>query len=535
MRLFQLILLLSLGTAQVWAHATFTGYSGAPGRQTCATSCHGASGGTVTVSGFPTSYTPGQAYTITIGHNGGSTIANFNASCRIGTGSSNAGTIAAGTATAAYNVSGETNGIHFSSTNQNSGTFTWTAPAAGTGTVHLYVGAHQGSAGGANTTISVTATEVPGAPGTASAPAPANNAAGVAITTSLSWTAGSGATSHDVFFGTTNPPDSVTNQAGTSFDPAGDLTPGTVYYWQVNERNSIGVTAGPVWQFITLSIPGQASLPVPQTDAPDVAITTGVSWTAGSAAGSHDVYFGTTTPPAFIGNQATLSYDPAGDLTPGTVYYWRIDERNSSGVTPGDVWQFTTLAVPEAATEPSPADGDTAITVRVTLSWLAGARTDAHDVYLGTVNPPPQVMQGQSGGSYTPPQNLAEGTVYYWRVGEVNSSGTTLSPVWSFRTESPNAVGDPKALIPTELALGPVYPNPFNATVTIPFALPQASKVSVTLYDVTGRLVAVMTNGTYGAGVHSVQFSSEGVASGVYLVKLSANGHMLTTKVVALK
>jgi hypothetical protein len=140
-------------------HADYTGYSGAPGTPgSCASYCHGLGTGTITVNGFPAAYTPGQAYVITVSHNGGSSIENFNGSVRVGSGSTNAGTITAGTNTAVYNVSGETNGVHFGTSGQASGTFTWTAPSPGVGMVKLYVAGHQGtSADGKNTEIVLTA------------------------------------------------------------------------------------------------------------------------------------------------------------------------------------------------------------------------------------------------------------------------------------------------------------------------------------------------------------------------------------------
>jgi RHS repeat-associated protein len=69
-----------------------------------------------------------------------------------------------------------------------------------------------------------------------------------------------------------------------------------------------------------------------------------LSWTAGTGGTSGDVYFGTDpTPDAgeFKGNQVGTMYNP-GILTPSTVYYWRIDEKNSCGTTTGNVWSFTT-------------------------------------------------------------------------------------------------------------------------------------------------------------------------------------------------
>lgn len=146
-----------------WSFPSLTGYSGAPdSKGNCASSCHGSSGGTITVSGFPSEYEPEQAYAITVAHDGGLPIANFNGSCRIGDGSANAGTITAGTNTATYNTSGETNGVHFTAENQASGTFNWTAPAAGTGSVTLYISGLQGDYGGANTEMVLTAAELGG-------------------------------------------------------------------------------------------------------------------------------------------------------------------------------------------------------------------------------------------------------------------------------------------------------------------------------------------------------------------------------------
>jgi len=137
----------------------YTGYSGAPGsRGICAGDCHGSTGGTITVSGFPSNYAAGQSYVITVEHNGGSSICNFNASVRIGTGSLTAGTLTAGTGTEVYNATGEPMGVHLSSNNRSSGTFTWTAPNPPVGPVKLYLAGHQGSSsGGPNTEIQLTA------------------------------------------------------------------------------------------------------------------------------------------------------------------------------------------------------------------------------------------------------------------------------------------------------------------------------------------------------------------------------------------
>ncbi|MCP4632458.1 MAG: T9SS type A sorting domain-containing protein [candidate division Zixibacteria bacterium] len=145
-------LLISISIA--FARTTYIGYSGAPGsRGNCASSCHGSSGGSIEIEGFPMDYIPGEQYTIEVFHVGGSSIRQFNGSCRIGTGSETAGEIEAGTNTTIYSLTAEPNGIHFSRSSQSGGTFLWTAPDAGTGQVKLYIAGQQGTISGPNTDL----------------------------------------------------------------------------------------------------------------------------------------------------------------------------------------------------------------------------------------------------------------------------------------------------------------------------------------------------------------------------------------------
>jgi len=107
------------------------------------------------------------------------------------------------------------------------------------------------NAGGTTTATVWIFTPVVVAPCHASSPnPPADGAESVAIDADLSWTAGAGATSHDVFFGITSPGDFQGNQTGTTYEP-GLLNPGTPYYWRIDEVGPGGITTGPVWSFTT--------------------------------------------------------------------------------------------------------------------------------------------------------------------------------------------------------------------------------------------------------------------------------------------
>jgi hypothetical protein len=155
-----IIISIILFTTTAVSRASYTGYSGASGSKgTCATSCHGSGTGTITVTGFPSAYEPGKSYTVSVQHTGGSTIANFNASTRIGTTTTIAGSFAALSKTALYTVAEYEKGIRASSNNFDVATFTWNAPAAGTGTVTLYLSGSQGTKSGPNTKIVLSSTE----------------------------------------------------------------------------------------------------------------------------------------------------------------------------------------------------------------------------------------------------------------------------------------------------------------------------------------------------------------------------------------
>ena len=123
-----------------------------------------------------------------------------------------------------------------------------------------------------------------------------------------------------------------------------------------------GVGEGNLWQIDdvelevfsaqgqTANLPGPADSPNPDDGASGVGPGVSIGWGPGTAANSHDIYFGTAVPLGpgdFRGNQSGTTFDP-GPLTEGTTYYWRIDEVNAEGSVRGCTWSFTTLPGPSA-------------------------------------------------------------------------------------------------------------------------------------------------------------------------------------------
>jgi subtilisin family serine protease len=112
------------------------------------------------------------------------------------------------------------------------------------------------------------------------------------------------------------------------------------------------LSAEEILQLYQKGLSSRALNPNPADREADVDPNIGLSWSAGKDALSHDVYFGTnfddvnnatTSSPEFKGNQPldANSFVP-GPLEDLTTYYWRIDERNTSGTVKGYIWNFTT-------------------------------------------------------------------------------------------------------------------------------------------------------------------------------------------------
>ncbi len=88
---------------------------------------------------------------------------------------------------------------------------------------------------------------------------------------------------------------------------------------------------------------------------------------------------------------------------------------------------------------------------------------------------------------------------------------------------------------PSRIQLSQNYPNPFNPTTTIEFTLPHPLKVQLTVYNILGQQVQLLSDLAYSAGVHQVRFDGSGLSSGVYVYRLTANDHVMTRKMVLMK
>ncbi|NQS96923.1 MAG: T9SS type A sorting domain-containing protein [candidate division Zixibacteria bacterium] len=117
-----------------------------------------------------------------------------------------------------------------------------------------------------------------------------------------------------------------------------------------------------------------------------------------------------------------------------------------------------------------------------------------------------------------------------------DSDGGPLVPDWYNWGESfDDLTGEASAFTPQRYEISPAYPNPFNPETHLSFALPNNGKVSLIVYDITGREVAILAEGWYSAGSYEVVFDGSALASGVYFASFKAGDFIQVRKMVLMK
>jgi hypothetical protein len=92
----------------------------------------------------------------------------------------------------------------------------------------------------------------------------------------------------------------------------------------------------------------------------------------------------------------------------------------------------------------------------------------------------------------------------------------------------------PKTQVPKEYTLTN-FPNPFNPSTTIYYALPVAANVRITVYDLLGRLVKELVNAHKEAGMYVIEFNGSELSAGIYLYRIEAGSFVQTKRMILLK
>ncbi|HEX9951752.1 MAG TPA: T9SS type A sorting domain-containing protein, partial [Rubricoccaceae bacterium] len=107
-------------------------------------------------------------------------------------------------------------------------------------------------------------------------------------------------------------------------------------------------------------------------------------------------------------------------------------------------------------------------------------------------------------------------------------------PRFVLHAEPPPAVGT-EGNAPARFALAPVAPNPSRGRATVTVETPATAHVRVIVYDVLGRDVAVLADGEMAAGRHALALDASGLASGVYVVRMTSGDFAATRRLTVVR
>ncbi len=134
--------------------------------------------------------------------------------------------------------------------------------------------------------------------------------------------------------------------------------------------------------------------------------------------------------------------------------------------------------------------------------------------------------------------NVSVGQTYYYQVMAVDANGN-IGDGTNIVTTSIVSVDD-ASVLPTVFGLSQNYPNPFNPTTSIEFTLPEASQVSLEIYNLLGQKVRALVSGYVAAGYIKTQWDGldqmgSELSSGTYIYRLKAGDLSISKKMVLMK
>jgi hypothetical protein len=377
---------------------------------------------------------------------------------------------------------------------------------------------------------------------------PANLAAGISTSPTLSWVAAAGATTYTLQVSTVNTFASfVYNQSGlggTTQAVAG-LTGSTTYFWRVSATNVNGTSDySAVSSFTTAgSAPPTPLLNTPTDGAIDIDLNPTLTWNASAGATSYNLQVSLAYDFSSIVTEQTgigiTSYAVAG-LVQGLVYYWRVSATSVDGTSAYSAprsFKTQITGIPSVPNLLTPVNGATEVSPNPVLTWSNTGGAITYNLVVATDSWFTQIVNNVTGLTTTSYRlsNLTLGGRYYWKVLATNSFGSSMySEQRQFNVTSIPPVPDAPILgLPANGATG-VSPNAVLIWSTAPGAasynvqVSTVSDFSTTVVNQTGITTTTYTaaglllNTQYYWKVQAVNITGSSPFSGVWTFTTSS-------------
>lgn len=178
----------------------------------------------------------------------------------------------------------------------------------------------------------------------------------------------------------------------------------------------------------------------------------------------------------------------------------------------------------------------------VELAWRTASETDNARFIIYRDNE--MIGSVDGAGTTSEPHNysfvdnsVVPGVTYIYVIADISYANVETK-----YSDNAIAITMPENDIPTEFALKANYPNPFNPRTAISYSISaeatmdrQLSVVTLSIYDINGKKVATLVNGSKPAGYYSVKWDASNVSSGIYFYQLQAGNFVDIKKMVLMK
>ncbi|TNE72945.1 T9SS type A sorting domain-containing protein [bacterium] len=134
--------------------------------------------------------------------------------------------------------------------------------------------------------------------------------------------------------------------------------------------------------------------------------------------------------------------------------------------------------------------------------------------------------------------NSVEKQVYSFEDGDVQEAGKYLYRLIQMDFDGKTTAYDPIEFLytgPETFSLKNNYPNPFNPVTVIPYDVAERTAVRIEIFNVLGQRVSTLVNEVKNPGTYKIEFRASGYASGVYIVRYSAQGRSFVKKMLLVK
>ncbi len=297
-------------------------------------------------------------------------------------------------------------------------------------------------------------------------------------------------------------------------------------------------------QQVEITAPGVPTLIIPENGAENQRDTIIFKWSGSENSAVYDLQIGTnpTFSTGIVVNKVIIintSYSVTG-LNGLTTYYWRVRARNALGASSySPAFNFQT-GFPTIPVLISPPHATLGVSTSPTLIWAKESVSDSYHLQLSL-------------GSTIVPENTIIDTIvvqdttlsvsglnyyqaYYWRAKALNQFGASIwSQTIGFKTELATSHEEIK-FVPSETKLEQNYPNPFNPETTIKFLLAKEDEVIIKVFNALGSEIAILADGFFSTGSHSVIWDASGFSSGIYFFSMiTGEGNVITRRMILLK